>query len=159
MSEKMYTEKEYLEGIRGAIGERAIWFYLLMKEAKEQGANPDAICKKAIYSFGKMRGQKYSVADTPGKMAEMLYNSKGQKVFEMELQENTDEKGVLKFHCCPLVDAWKEYGLSLEERKEICRLACYGDYGRVDCAQEVKLDFPQKVAHDDEVCELVFTRK
>ncbi len=26
-----------------------------------------------------MRGQKYNVADTPGKMAEMLYNSKGQK--------------------------------------------------------------------------------
>lgn len=159
MSEKMYTEKEYLEGVRGAIGERAIWFYLLMKEAEKQGANPDEICKKAIYSFGNMRGQKYSVADTPGKMAEMLYNSKGQKVFEMELQENTDEKGVLKFHRCPLVDAWREYGLSLEERKEICRLACYGDFGRVDCAQGVKLDFHQKVSHDDEVCELVFTRK
>ena len=25
MSEKMYTEKEYLEGIRGATGERAVW--------------------------------------------------------------------------------------------------------------------------------------
>lgn len=159
MSEKMYTEKEYLEGIRGAIGERAIWFYLLMKEAKEQGANPDEICKKAIYKFGNMRGQKYSVANTPGKMAEMLYNSKGQKVFEMELVENTDEKGVLKFHGCPLVKAWKEYGVPLEERKEICRLACYGDYGRVDCAQGVKLEFKQKCAHDDEVCELVFTRK
>ena len=91
MSEKMYTEKEYLEGIRGATGERAVWFYLLMKEAEKLGVNPDDICK--------------------------------------------------------------------EERKEICRLACYGDYGRVDCAQGVKLDFAQKCAHDDEVCELVFTKK
>ena len=159
MSEKMYTEKEYLEGIRGATGERAVWFYLLMKEAEKLGVNPDDICKEAIYGFGKMRGQKYSVADTPGKMAEMLYNSKGHKVFEMELVENTDENGVLKFHHCPLDAAWKEYGLTKEERKEICRLACYGDYGRVDCAQGVKLDFAQKCAHDDEVCELVFTKK
>ena len=49
MSEKMYTEKEYLEGIRGATGERAVWFYLLMKEAEKLGANPDDICKEAIY--------------------------------------------------------------------------------------------------------------
>lgn len=146
MSEKMYTEKEYLEGIRGATGERAVWFYLLMKEAEKLGVNPDDICKEAIYGFGKMRGQKYSVADTPGKMAEMLYNSKGQKVFEMELVENTDENGVLKFHHCPLDAAWKEYGLTKEERKEICRLACYGDYGRVDCAQSVRLEFAQKRA-------------
>lgn len=54
----MYTEKEYLEGIRGATGERAVWFYLLMKEAEKLGANPDDICKEAIYGFGKMRGQK-----------------------------------------------------------------------------------------------------
>ena len=131
----------------------------LSQEAEKLGANPDDICKEAIYGFGKMRGQKYNVADTPGKMAEMLYNSKGQKVFEMELVENTDENGVLKFHHCPLDAAWKEYGLTKEERKEICRLACYGDYGRVDCAQGVKLDFAQKCAHDDEVCELVFTKK
>ena len=116
----------------------------LSQEAEKLGANPDDICKEAIYGFGKMRGQKYNVADTPGKMAEMLYNSKGQKVFEMELVENTDENGVLKFHHCPLDAAWKEYGLTKEERKEICRLACYGDYGRVDCAQGVKLDFAQK---------------
>ncbi|MGX9758310.1 L-2-amino-thiazoline-4-carboxylic acid hydrolase [Clostridioides difficile] len=159
MSAKMYTEKEYLEGIRGATGERAVWFYLLMKESEKLGVNPDDICKEAIYGFGKMRGQKYSVAGTPGKMAEMLYNSKGQKVFEMELVKNTDENGVLKFHRCPLDDAWKEYGLTKEERKEICRLACYGDYGRVDCAQGVRLEFAQKCAHDDEVCELVFTKK
>ena len=77
----------------------------------------------------------------------------------MELVENTDDKGILKFHTCPLNEAWKEHGLTKEERKEICRLACYGDYGRVDCAQNVQLDFAQKCAHDDEVCELVFTRK
>ena len=44
----------------------------------------------------------------------MLYNSKGQKVFEMELVENTDDKGILKFHTCPLNEAWKEHGLTKE---------------------------------------------
>lgn len=50
----MYTEKEYLEGIRGATGERAVWFYLLMKEAEKLGANPDDIyVKEAIYGLVK----------------------------------------------------------------------------------------------------------
>lgn len=54
-------------------------------------------------------------------------------MFEMELVENIDENGVLKFYYCLLDVVWKEYGLIKEERKEICRLVCYGDYGRVDC--------------------------
>ncbi len=75
----MYTEKEYLEGIRGATGERAVWFYLLMKEAEKLGVNPDDICKEAIYGFGKMRGQKYSVADTPGKWQKCYITVKDKK--------------------------------------------------------------------------------
>lgn len=159
MPQTMYTKEEFLEAVRGANKTRANWFYMIMKEVKEQGGDPDAICKKVIYDFGNMRGQKYAVADTPGKMANMLYNSNGQDVFNMELKENTDTKGVLLFHYCPLADAWNELGLNDEEKREICRLACYGDYGRVDCAQNVNLEFPQKIAHGDPVCELLFTKK
>ena len=89
----------------------------------------------------------------------MLYNSKGKLVFEMELEENGVEKGILKFKRCPLVDAWKEYNIPLEERIEICRLACYGDYGRVSCAEGINLEFPQQLSKDQECCELLFTRK
>ena len=47
----------------------------------------------------------------------------------------------------------------LEERIEICRLACYGDYGRVSCAEGINLEFPQQLSKDQECCELLFTRK
>lgn len=56
MLEKMYIEKEYLEGIRGVIGERVVWFYFFMKEVEKLGVNLDDICKEVIYGFGKMRG-------------------------------------------------------------------------------------------------------
>lgn len=159
MEKKMYTEEEYLAGIRGAIGERAIWFYMIMKELKKQGIDVDKVCQNTIFEFGRIRGQKYSGAKTPGEFAEMLYNSKGKLVFEMELEEKGEEKGVLKFKRCPLVDAWKEYNIPLEDRIEICRLACYGDYGRVSCAEGINLEFPQQLSKDQECCELLFTRK
>ena len=88
MEKKMYTKEEYLAGIRGAIGERAIWFYMIMKELKKQGVDVDKVCQNTIFEFGRIRGQKYSGAKTPGEFAEMLYNSKGQLVFEMELEDN-----------------------------------------------------------------------
>ena len=159
MSNKQtFTREEFLEAVRGANGTRAQWFYLMLKEAKRQGLDLDEFCKETIYKFGLERGQKYSVCKTPGEMAEMLYNSNGQDVFAMELAEKSDEKGVLKFHHCPLAQTWTDLGLSAEERKELCRLACYSDFARADCAN-VDLHFAQKIAHDEPVCELVFTTR
>lgn len=157
MSEKQtFTRDEFLTAVRGANGTRAQWFYLMLKEAKKNGLDLDEFCKNTIYEFGLERGHKYSVCKTPGQMAEMLYNSNGQDVFAMELAENTDEKGVLKFHHCPLAQTWKDMGLPLEERKELCRLACYSDFARADCAN-CNLHFEQQIARDEPVCELVFT--
>lgn len=45
------------------------------------GVNPDDICKEAIYGFGKMRGQKYSVADTPGKWQKCYITVKDKSIW------------------------------------------------------------------------------
>lgn len=158
MSDKQtFTREEFLEAVRGANGTRAQWFHLMLEEAKRRGVDPDEFCKATIYAFGVERGKKYAVCEgNPGKMAEMLYNSNGQDVFEMELVEKTDERGLLRFHHCPLAATWKSMGLSSEEVEELCRLACYSDYARADSAN-VNLDFDSRIGAGDEVCDLVFT--
>ena len=104
MSDKQtFTRDEFLTDVRGANGTRAQWFALMLEEAEKHGIDPDEFCEDTIYKFGLGRGKKYGVCEgNPGKMAEMLYGSNGQDVFEMELAEKTDERGVLKFHFCPL---------------------------------------------------------
>lgn len=160
MSDKQtFTRDEYLADVRGANGTRAQWFHLMLEEAKKHGIDPDEFCKATIYAFGVERGKKYGVCNgNPGKMARMLFNSNGQDVFEMELAEETDERGVLKFHHCPLAATWKSMGLPAEDVAELCRLACYSDYARADSAG-VNLDFPFQIGQGDDHCELVFTPK
>ena len=160
MSDKQtYTREEFLEAVRGANGTRAQWFHLMLDEAKRRGIDLDDFCEKTIYAFGLERGRKYGVCEgNPGKMARMLYNSNGQDVFAMELAEETDERGVLKFHHCPLAATWKSLGLPADEVAELCRLACYSDHARADCAG-VDLDFPHQIGRGADHCELVFTRK
>ena len=160
MSDKQtFTREEFLNDVRGANGTRAQWFHLMLNEAKKHGIDPDEFCERTIYAFGLERGRKYGVCKgNPGKMARMLYSSNGQDVFEMELAEETDERGVLKFHFCPLAHTWKSMGLPAEEVSELCRLACYSDHARTDCAG-VDLEFPYQIGQGDDHCELVFTRK
>lgn len=158
MSDKQsFTREEYLTDVRGANGTRAQWFALMLEEAEKAGIDLDKFCEDTIYEFGLGRGKKYGVCEgNPGKMAEMLYGSNGQDVFEMELAENTDERGVLKFHFCPLAHTWKAMGLPAERMAELCRLACYSDFARADCAG-VNLHFENQIGRGDEICELVFT--
>ena len=91
-------------------------------------------------------------------MARMLYNSNGQDVFEMELVEETDERGLLRFHYCPLAATWRSMGLPEEEVAELCRLACYSDFARADSAN-VNLEFGAQIGRGDDTCDLVFTPK
>lgn len=160
MSDKQtFTREEYLADVRAANGTRAQWFHLMLDEAKKHGIDPDEFCKDTIYAFGIERGRKYGVCEgNPGKMAEMLYGSNGQDVFEMELVEHNDERGLLRFHYCPLAATWKSLGLPDDEVAELCRLACYSDHARADCAG-VNLDFDKQIGRGDDVCDLVFTRK
>ena len=160
MSDKQtFTREEFLNDVRGANGTRAQWFHLMLNEAKKHGIDPDEFCERTIYAFGLERGRKYGVCKgNPGKMARMLYSSNGQDVFEMELAEETDERGVLKFHFCPLAHTWKSMGLPAEEVSELCRLACYSDHARADCAG-VDLEFPYQIGQGDDHCELVFTAR
>lgn len=158
MSDKQsFTREEYLADVRGANGTRAQWFHLMLDEAKKHGIDPDEFCKATIYAFGVERGRKYGVCEgNPGKMAEMLYGSNGQDVFEMELVENTAERGHLRFHFCPLADTWKKMGLPAEEVAELCRLACYSDFASADSAN-VDLNFDHQIGQGDETCDLIFT--
>jgi hypothetical protein len=77
----------------------------------------------------------------------------------MEVVESNDNKGVLKFSYCALVELWKKIGCAPEEIARLCRLARYGDHGRVSAFPGLKLEFPNLLSEGDDYCELVITKE
>lgn len=150
---------EVTTAFRAAIEDRATWFYLLLKAAEKLGADPEKVAEQAITQFGKSKGEKFGAVETPGDFVDALGSGYAEHAFDMEKVEKTEERGVLHFHYCPLVEAWKKLGCSAEEISRLCRLARYGDYGVISNFPHLQLEFKKLLADGDDVCELIITKK
>lgn len=159
MSEKKYTQEELTDAFRGAIEDRARWFYLLLKYAKEENADVDKIAERAITEFGRMKGIAIGKADTAEEFARALLTGHAREAFEMQPVRLEAEESVLQFSYCALVEAWKKLGSSDEEIAHLCKLARYGDHGMVGAFEDLELDFNQLLSEGDSCCELVIRRK
>jgi len=149
---------EVTKAFRTAIQDRAVWFYLLLKAAKEEGANPEKVADRAITAFGKAKGATFGNIDGADQFIDKLSEGYGRAAFDMEIVEHTPEKSSLHFHHCALVEAWKKIGCTQEEISELCRLASFGDLGVVSNFPNLKLEFPKLIANGDGYCELLVTK-
>lgn len=159
MDEKKVTYRELRDALREAIEDRAVWFYLLLKELEDGNEIKEAeFAKKAIFEFGKIKGNTMAPADTPDQWAKKLVTKTGQLVFEQEIKEATKERAVLEFGYCPLVAAWKKAGANKKEISLLCKMAKCGDFGRI--AQfPLNLEFEKIIANGDDICRLVVTKQ
>lgn len=158
MSDRKEQSNEVTKAFRTAIEDRAAWFYLLLKAAKEEGADPEKVAYKAISAFGKAKGAAFGEIKGADEFIDKLSEGYGRAAFDMETVLHTPEKAALHFHHCALVEAWKKLGLSKDEISELCRLACYGDLGVVSNFPDLKLEFPKLIAKGDDYCELLVTK-
>ena len=151
-------DQELTAAVRGCIKDRAIWFYLLLKEAQEQGANKDLIAQKAIFKFGQMKGKKIGDATTPREFFDGIAVKNAKLAFAMEEIKVEEEQGVYRFHHCALCDAWGELGCTQEEINDLCKLAMEGDFGVVSNFP-LDLRFNSTIADGSKYCEMVVTKK
>lgn len=159
MEEKKYTEKELTEAVRAAIQDRATWFYLLLKAAKEAGVDDDKIAKKAITHYGKLKGKNFNDVKNAGDFVTKLSTGVLKGAFDMERVVAEDNRGELKFKHCALVEAWKKLGCTNKEIEDLCKMANYGDYGMISCFQGLELEFPKMISKGDSYCHMVVTKK
>lgn len=156
--ENQVTDKVRDE-VRAAIEDRAAWLYLILKELSKDGKiddNPEI--SKAIFKFGQLKGEKMNPADTAGGWAKGLISPVGERVFEQKLVEEGDDKAVIEFSYCPLVEAWKKLDATSEEIATLCKIARCGDHGRIS-SFPLELNFDKLLAEGDDVCRLVVTKK
>ena len=150
---------EEAKGLKAGIADRAIWFHLLIQAAENQGVDIEKLTDDAIFTFGAnlYRDKK---AETAKDFVDLMTEpGPGRKAFAQEVILSGEDHAVAHFHACPLVEAWRDYGLSEERISYLCDLASKGDFGRASNFPNLEISFPQKIAHGDAVCELDVVKK
>jgi hypothetical protein len=116
-------------------------YYLIFDELRtELGAErAAAILSRAIYRRGAQMGRekyaRYAPDDLAGLKAAFLGGvADDGKMFQPEVICSDAEKLDIKFHGCPLRDAWKKAGLPADEVATLCRIAARVDNGTFEAA-------------------------
>jgi predicted ArsR family transcriptional regulator len=149
----------YLSVLVGEIKNRAsIYVHIYQELSKEVGSEKATeILKKAVYARGKEKGAL--LADRIKKpdlheLAVAFVEGKGEMdAFGHEVVSENHGQVILRLNRCPLVAAWKEAGLSTEERKKMCDIAHQVDFGNFETAGYT-LSFNCRISEDHESCDM-----
>jgi len=109
---------------------RAILYYLIFDEMRQEIGEEKAeeILGRAIYRRGAQAGKakfaEFGPDDLAGLQKAFLDGIPDQgRMFGPEVIRSDAEGVDIKFHACPLRDAWQEAGLPDDEVAKICRIA------------------------------------
>lgn len=126
---------------RSAFENRALMYYHLFEEMAAEFGRDKAtqVMKRAIRRRGVEVGQKYRPAAEQGDLeAVATIFCEGSPcagaLFTPGVEERAEGRIVLRMETCPLVDAWKDAGLSAEEIDLLCEIAAEVDEGTFDGA-------------------------
>jgi hypothetical protein len=141
------------KGLRAGIADRAIWFHLLLDAAQRQGADAETISQEALTAFGRRAAEAYGKLEKPADFVQAMDQGTGKEAFQSKTISATDNLAVLRLHYCPLVEAWRTYGLPPERVEALCRLTQYGDCGRL-WGTPLRLEFTSLISRGAEYCEI-----
>ena len=131
-----YQGDQHIDDMRAAFEHRAVWFALLIDEARKRGLDNE------IKPF-----------------AEAFLNDNVVKIFEMEPTCVDEHEMKVNFHYCPLVAAWQKLGFSEADIATFCDIAMDGDRGIVKEFPEFECELGKTIAKGDSICEVTVRKK
>jgi hypothetical protein len=91
---------------------------------------------------------------------ENLMNAQKAGFPDIEILEFSATRYVIRDKRCPIVEAWRQSGLSAERIKELGDLYCWGDlYFAQAFNPDIQLEFEGRLAEGKPYCQWVFTLK
>ncbi len=136
----MSQEEELRQQLYESFKNRAMIYHLVFDELrKEFGAEKaEEVMKRAIYRRGQQKAAKYAAfapADLEGVKRTFVGGlADGGRMFEPEIVRSDPEALDIKFHRCPLKEAWLDAGLPADEVATLCRIAARVDNGQFESA-------------------------
>ena len=134
------SEKALRQQLYDSYKNRAILYYLIFDAIRSEWGEEkaEAIMMQAIFKRGTQKGEKYArfgPNDLKGLRDAFLGGLPDEgRMFQPEVIGCDDHHLDIKFHRCPLREAWQEAGLPDEEVAKICRIAARVDYGTFQAA-------------------------
>ena len=120
---------------------RARIYHLIFDELRRElgAAAAEAILQRAIYrrgvEIGEAKFSQFAPSDMAGLEAAFLDGIPDEgRMFRPEMLHSGAKAVDIKFHACPLREAWQEMGLSDEEVATLCRIAARIDNGTFEGA-------------------------
>lgn len=120
---------------------RAVLYHLIFEELRAELGDEKAeeLLGRAIYRRGQQSGQAKYARFGPDDLAGLKEAFLGGipddgRMFQPEVIRDDAERLDIKFHGCPLRDAWQELGLPEEEVARLCRIAARIDNGTFEAA-------------------------
>ncbi len=119
---------------------RAMIYSLIYDELCEElgPERAEAVLSRAIYRRGQQKGAKYAAfapADLQGLQQAFLGGIPDEgRMFRPEVLRSDAEALDIKFHGCPLKEAWLEAGFPEERVATLCRIAARVDNGTFESA-------------------------
>ncbi len=134
------NEQRLIEQLRDAMKSRAMVYAAMYDEiAAEFGADKASeICKRAIYKRGEAIAQRFehhAPSDLAGLRDTFLaFIPQGEHLFEPEVVRCDAQELQIKFHRCPLKEAWQAAGYDDARIATLCDIGGVVDYGTFERA-------------------------
>jgi hypothetical protein len=152
-----------LEKLKDEIKNRALVYReIYLQLSAEVGAErASRLMGAGIYERGKDKGDqlRHKIGEPDfERLAQAFIEGKHEMdAFGHEVVEVSDARAVLRLTRCPLVEAWDEAGLSPDERKTMCDIACQVDFGKFEGAG-YRLNFKCRIGDGGRTCDMELTK-
>ena len=141
------------ELVRAGIEQRGIWLYEFLKQAKEQGIDHEKFGRSVIFNCGCIKGEmKFSKTESLLEFTKEYMPEAGQKAFDVEIIESSEDALIVESTYCPLVDVWQKLTDDEEFIKELCDIAMDGDRGILSLYPEFKFELVKSLPSGDGMC-------
>jgi hypothetical protein len=135
------SEEQLRAQLYDSFKNRAMIYYLIFDESREE-LGPDRaeeLLGRAIYRRGELKGREKFARFAPNDMAGLKTAFLGGiaddgNMFQPEVVRGDAQGLDVKFHACPLRDAWIEAGLPDDDVATLCRIAAQIDDGTFEAA-------------------------
>lgn len=154
----MEWNKEVVERVRGAMRDRARVLACMCDElfAILPADEAEKRARKAIIKYGCIRAQRDGHTITPEEWTDIHYRDMGG-VFETTIEKN-DEYCEMQMHYCPLLEEWKDLGLSKEKQDLYCDIAMELDRNRA-VQHGIPCDIVERLGKGDSFCRVRLWKK
>jgi hypothetical protein len=153
---------QHLSALIAEIKNRAkIYVHIYRELSKDVGRDKAIeILKRALYERGREKGLQLKARIAEPDLHQLaLAFVEGQAdmdAFGHEIVQEHAEYVLLRLNGCPLVDAWREAGLTPEEQKIMCDVAYQVDFGKFETAG-YQLAFNCRIAEKCKSCDMKVT--